>query len=122
MGSSLGSSLGSGDTACSSVPALCRRCRREDDLEGLAKPSEQLVLPLDRQRGWTGDENASDESPAFVYSANLACTRCLWLTKMSSVLAVSIFPKYACLDSHSCCGPHGEQLRTGARFGIDIKT
>ena len=40
---------------------------------------------------------------------------------MSSVLAVDIFPKYACLDSHSCCVPHSEQLRTGTQFGIDIK-
>jgi hypothetical protein len=46
----------------------------------------------------------------------------LCLTKMSFVLAVSIFPKYACLDSHSCSGPHSEQVSTGTRFGIDIKT
>jgi len=50
--------------------------------------------------------------------ANIA----LSLTKMSFVLAVSIFPKYACLDSHSCSGPPSEQVSTGTRFGIDIKT
>src|SRR5215469_160438 len=45
----------------------------------------------------------------------------LCLTKMSFVLAASIFPKYACLDSHSCCGPHSEQLRTGTLFGMISK-
>jgi hypothetical protein len=48
----------------------------------------------------------------------------LWRRKMSPLLAVSIFPKYLCLsiDSRSFCGPRSEQLRTGTRFGTDIKT